>query len=96
LDSHGVPTHDYQFPVCLYSAVWNSADWDILRPLYGKLSDIFGRKSCLIFSYTVFAIGCLLCGLSRNLNELVASRAFAGVGGAGMQTYVIEGLTVCP
>ncbi|KAF8157219.1 member of the major facilitator superfamily [Crassisporium funariophilum] len=58
------------------------------QPLYGKLSDIFGRKNCLIFAYFVFAIGCLLCGLSRNLTELVASRAFAGIGGGGMQTIV--------
>ncbi|KAF9473933.1 member of the major facilitator superfamily, partial [Pholiota conissans] len=58
------------------------------QPLYGKLSDIFGRKSCLLFAYAIFAIGCLLCGLSRNMTELVASRAFAGIGGGGMQTLV--------
>lgn len=58
------------------------------QPLYGKLSDIFGRKSCLLFSYIVFALGCLGCGLSRNMNELIASRAFSGIGGGGMQTIV--------
>ncbi|KDR66619.1 hypothetical protein GALMADRAFT_232467 [Galerina marginata CBS 339.88] len=58
------------------------------QPLYGKLSDIFGRKSCLLFAYIVFAIGCLLCGLSRNMNELIASRVIAGIGGGGMQTVV--------
>ncbi|KIY48446.1 MFS general substrate transporter, partial [Fistulina hepatica ATCC 64428] len=58
------------------------------QALYGKLSDIFGRKSCLLFAYTVFAIGCLLCGISRNLTELVASRALAGAGGGGMTTIV--------
>ncbi|KAF9524357.1 member of the major facilitator superfamily [Crepidotus variabilis] len=59
-----------------------------VQPLYGKLSDIFGRKSCLLFSYTLFALGCLLCGLSRNMNELIASRALTGIGGGGMQTIV--------
>ncbi|KAH7360676.1 putative transporter [Rhexocercosporidium sp. MPI-PUGE-AT-0058] len=58
------------------------------QPLYGKLSDIFGRKPCLLFSYTIFGLGCLLCGLARNLNELVAARAFAGIGGGGMTTVV--------
>ncbi|KAF8993605.1 member of the major facilitator superfamily [Cyathus striatus] len=58
------------------------------QPLYGKLSDIFGRKNCLIFAYTIFAIGCLLCGLARNMNELIAARAFTGIGGGGMQTLV--------
>ncbi|KAF8475684.1 putative MFS multidrug transporter [Kalaharituber pfeilii] len=56
------------------------------QPLYGRLSDIFGRKACLLFSYTAFGIGCLLCGFSRNMNELIAARAFAGVGGGGMTT----------
>jgi MFS family permease len=46
--------------------------------LYGKLSDIFGRKPALLFAYTVFGLGCLFCGLARNLNELLAARAFAG------------------
>ncbi|EMD35155.1 hypothetical protein CERSUDRAFT_54409, partial [Gelatoporia subvermispora B] len=56
------------------------------QPLYGKLSDIFGRKSCLIFAYVVFALGCLFCGLARNMPELIAARAFAGIGGGGMTT----------
>ncbi|KAI0354395.1 MFS general substrate transporter [Trametes cingulata] len=56
------------------------------QPLYGKLSDIFGRKSCLIFAYTVFALGCLFCGLARNMTELIAARALAGIGGGGMTT----------
>lgn len=58
------------------------------QPLYGKLSDIFGRKACLLFAYTIFAIGCLGCGLARNMTELIASRAFAGIGGGGMSTIV--------
>ena len=58
------------------------------QPLYGKLSDIFGRKSCLLFAYVVFGIGCLFCGLARTMNELVIARAFAGIGGGGMTTVV--------
>ena len=44
------------------------------QPLYGKMSDIFGRKSALLFAYAIFGLGCLFCGLARNLNELVAAR----------------------
>ncbi|EKM56847.1 uncharacterized protein PHACADRAFT_118869 [Phanerochaete carnosa HHB-10118-sp] len=56
------------------------------QPLYGKLSDIFGRRSCLVFSYVVFALGCLFCGLARNMPELIAARALTGIGGGGMST----------
>ncbi|KAF1974368.1 MFS general substrate transporter [Bimuria novae-zelandiae CBS 107.79] len=56
------------------------------QPLYGKLSDIFGRKSCLLLAYIVFGIGSTFCGLARNMGGLIAARAFAGVGGAGMST----------
>ncbi|KAJ5626429.1 hypothetical protein N7528_003856 [Penicillium herquei] len=58
------------------------------QPLYGKLSDIFGRKPCLLFAYTIFGIGNLGCGLARNINDLIAARIFQGIGGGGMTTVV--------
>ncbi|KAJ8518503.1 hypothetical protein ONZ45_g4418 [Pleurotus djamor] len=58
------------------------------QPLYGKMSDIFGRKACLLFAYSVFALGSLFCGLARNMTELIAARAVAGIGGGGMTTVV--------
>ncbi|KAI7343838.1 hypothetical protein D0862_14046 [Hortaea werneckii] len=58
------------------------------QPLYGKLSDIFGRKACALFAYTIFGLGCLACGLSRDMTQLIAARAFAGIGGGGMTTVV--------
>ncbi|KAH8115855.1 major facilitator superfamily domain-containing protein [Phellopilus nigrolimitatus] len=58
------------------------------QPLYGKMSDIFGRKGCLLFAYAVFGVGCLLCGLARNMTELIVARAIAGLGGGGMSTVV--------
>lgn len=48
------------------------------QPLYGKLSDIFGRKGCLLFAYVVFGVGCVACGLAQNMQQLIAARAFAG------------------
>jgi MFS family permease len=44
------------------------------QPLYGRLSDIFGRKSCLLFSYLVFGIGSLGCGMAQNISQLIAAR----------------------
>lgn len=39
-----------------------------------------------MFAYTIFAIGCLFCGLAQNMIQLIAARAFAGIGGGGMTT----------
>jgi MFS family permease len=53
-------------------------------PLFGKLSDIFGRKSVEIFSIALFAIGSLGCGLSNSMPLLIFFRAIAGIGGGGV------------
>ncbi|KAK7735910.1 hypothetical protein SLS53_007288 [Cytospora paraplurivora] len=58
------------------------------QPLYGKLSDIFGRKECLLFSYVAFGLGCLGCGLAQDITQLVVARAVAGIGGGGMNAVV--------
>jgi MFS family permease len=58
------------------------------QPLYGKLSDIFGRKQCLLFAYTVFGVGCLGCGLAQNMLQLCIARAVSGIGGGGMNAVV--------
>lgn len=54
------------------------------QPLYGKISDIFGRKCVLIFCNLMFGLGCLMCGLSQTLGQLVAGRVVSGIGGGGM------------
>ncbi|KAK5113672.1 hypothetical protein LTR62_003299 [Meristemomyces frigidus] len=54
------------------------------QPLYGKLSDIFGRKSCLLLAYSIFGVGCIFCGLAQDMPQLIAARAFAGIGSGGM------------
>ncbi|KAI0128944.1 major facilitator superfamily domain-containing protein [Xylariales sp. AK1849] len=58
------------------------------QPLYGRLSDIFGRKECLLFAYTAFGLGCLGCGLSQDIVQLCISRGVAGMGGGGMNAIV--------
>ena len=49
--------------------------------LYGRASDIVGRPKTYLFSLSVFALGCLWCGSSSSLRELVMARAFCGIGG---------------
>ncbi|KAI4266010.1 MAG: hypothetical protein LQ337_008911, partial [Flavoplaca oasis] len=57
-------------------------------PVWGKFSDIFGRKPVLIIANIVFSIGCLIAALSRNLTMLLAGRAVQGTGGGGLITLV--------
>ncbi|RTE77128.1 hypothetical protein BHE90_008383 [Fusarium euwallaceae] len=58
------------------------------QPLYGKLSDIFGRKFMLQFSYGLFAAGSLLCGFCQSMPQLIVARSIQGLGGAGMVCLV--------
>jgi MFS family permease len=55
-------------------------------PLYGKLSDIFGRKRAFFVSITIFLAGSALCGLSRSMTELILFRAIQGLGAGGLIT----------
>jgi EmrB/QacA subfamily drug resistance transporter len=55
-------------------------------PLYGKLSDTFGRKPAFFVSITIFLAGSALCGLSRTMTELIVFRAVQGLGAGGLIT----------
>jgi EmrB/QacA subfamily drug resistance transporter len=56
----------------------------VVTPLYGKLGDMYGRKIVLQSALVVFLAGSALCGLSQNLDELIAFRAIQGLGGGGL------------
>ncbi|KAI0257095.1 major facilitator superfamily domain-containing protein [Lactifluus subvellereus] len=58
------------------------------QPLYGKISELVGRKYVLFSSIFLFALGSLLCGAARDLNWLIAARALSGVGGGGIVSSV--------
>lgn len=58
------------------------------QPLYGKLSNIFGRKPLLLLSYVLFALGNFVTGFAGNMSVLVLGRVIAGAGGAGMSSIV--------
>ncbi|KAF2649509.1 putative efflux pump antibiotic resistance protein [Lophiostoma macrostomum CBS 122681] len=51
--------------------------------VWGKLSDIFGRKSMFILSMLLFTVWSAGCGASQTINQLIICRAFQGIGGAG-------------
>jgi EmrB/QacA subfamily drug resistance transporter len=61
----------------------------VTTPLYGKLSDIFGRKRMLIIAVIIFLIGSALAGLSQNMLELILFRFIQGIGAGGLITLVL-------
>jgi MFS family permease len=54
-------------------------------PLWGKLSDLYGRKRLFQLSIVLYVVASVLAGLSQNMTELIAARALQGVGVGGMQ-----------
>jgi len=53
-------------------------------PIFGKLSDMFGRKRFFIFGLFVFLLGSALCGLSQSMVQLSIFRAIQGIGGGAL------------
>ncbi|ORY13617.1 major facilitator superfamily domain-containing protein [Clohesyomyces aquaticus] len=51
------------------------------QPLYGRFSDIFGRRVCFFVSTITFAMGCLGCGVAKNIVLMNCMRALTGFGG---------------
>jgi EmrB/QacA subfamily drug resistance transporter len=56
----------------------------ISTPLYGKLSDLYGRRPFFITAITVFVVGSALCGFAGSMWELAAFRAVQGLGAGGL------------
>ncbi|KAI6045676.1 MFS general substrate transporter [Pisolithus marmoratus] len=55
-----------------------------IGPLYGKLSDMLGRKPILYGCIAIFLAGSALCGAAQDMTWLIISRAFQGIGGGGI------------
>ncbi len=53
-------------------------------PIYGKLSDLYGRKPVLLWGIVVFLIGSALCGIAQSMMELIVFRVVQGVGAAAI------------
>ncbi|HVA07299.1 MAG TPA: MDR family MFS transporter [Acidimicrobiales bacterium] len=58
-------------------------------PLYGKISDLYGRKKIFQIAIVIFLIGSALSGLSQNMDELIAFRALQGLGGGGLMALAM-------
>ena len=53
-------------------------------PLYGKLSDLYGRKRLFIVAIGLFLVGSALCGAAQTMTQLIAFRGLQGLGAGGL------------
>jgi EmrB/QacA subfamily drug resistance transporter len=53
-------------------------------PLYGKLSDLYGRRRLFVVAISIFLLGSALCGTAQTMGELIAFRALQGLGAGGL------------
>ncbi|MBA3825524.1 MAG: MFS transporter [Ktedonobacterales bacterium] len=61
----------------------------VMIPIYGKLSDIFGRKPIMIIALTIFLVGSALSGISQDMTQLIIFRGFQGLGAGGLMSLAI-------
>jgi EmrB/QacA subfamily drug resistance transporter len=57
-------------------------------PVYGKLSDVFGRRPVYLVAMIIFLVGSVLCGMAQSMEQLVAFRALQGLGAGGVLPLV--------
>lgn len=60
----------------------------VSTPLYGKISDMFGRKKVFQSAIIIFLIGSVLCGLAQTMDQLIIARGIQGIGAGGLMTLV--------
>ena len=60
-----------------------------MTPLYGKISDIIGRRKTLLWAISVFVVASLLSALAPNMPMLILGRAAQGLGSAGLTTVAM-------
>src|SRR5436305_2213974 len=61
----------------------------VMVPIYGKLSDLIGRKPIFLFGVVIFLLGSALSGASQSMNQLILFRAFQGIGAGALMPIAI-------
>jgi EmrB/QacA subfamily drug resistance transporter len=61
----------------------------VTTPIYGRLSDLYGRRPVLLASVGIFVLGSMLAALSQSMAWLIAARIVQGLGGGGLRSVAI-------
>src|ERR1700754_2850091 len=56
----------------------------VSTPLWGKISDLYGRKPLMQLAIAVFVVTSIFAGLSQTMGEMIIARAAQGIGGGGV------------
>ncbi|HLI27559.1 MAG TPA: MFS transporter [Chloroflexota bacterium] len=78
----GLPLYSWSFSAYLLTSTTTV-------PIYGRLADLYGRKRIFLVGMSIFALGSLLCGLARSMEQLIAFRALQGLGAGGLLPIAI-------
>ncbi|MEC0225663.1 MDR family MFS transporter [Paenibacillus alba] len=60
----------------------------VSTPIFGKLSDMYGRKRFFLAGLVLFTVGSILCGTAQNMEQLIIYRAIQGIGGGALMPIV--------
>lgn len=80
-DLHGLSKYSWVATAYLLTSA-------VATPLYGKISDMFGRKKIFQTAIIIFLVGSALCGLAQTMNQLIVFRGLQGIGAGGLMTLV--------
>ncbi len=58
----------------------------VSMPLYGKISDVYGRRVVFQTALGIYLVTSMFCGLAQDINQLIVFRALQGIGGGGLMT----------
>jgi len=80
-DLHGLSKYSWVATAYLLTSA-------VATPLYGKISDMFGRKKIFQTAIIIFLLGSALCGAAQTMNQLIFFRGLQGIGAGGLMTLV--------
>ncbi|MGB4967562.1 MAG: MDR family MFS transporter [Candidatus Saccharimonadales bacterium] len=81
-DLHGLSEYSWVATAYLLTSA-------VSTPLFGKMSDMFGRKKLFMIAIFIFLLGSTLCGAAQNMTQLILFRGLQGIGGGALMSLAM-------